>query len=293
MQRIWNDIRNHRLASALFMAWWLILTLLNFIVSRRTQASMVQLHFMLPVIAGGLICWWRRSRPARITGGTLAGAIVLVLDLVLLVARDLTDSLARGKGLSKVLKEGVDVEVLVFAAYACIIGAVLGFLGALGGVAFAHQQEAIPDSQSAPDSPRTPAAALADKASVIGGRRIMPRRMLAVAGGLVLLATVILDSGALGRALPPPVTTVNLLAAVALLAPISRWSDDAGRALALIAGLVSFSLGSGVLVFVGFTWAERSAMLSAALSVGALAELGAGVLALIATFRKPDLRYAA
>jgi len=110
----------------------------------------------------------------------------------------------------------------------------------------------------------------------------------------VLLATAILAPGVYGRSVPPPppFITVNVLVAIALLAPVSRWSDDAGTALVLIAGLVSFSVGAAVLVGAGFTWARTPAMLSVAMSAGALAELGAGVLAL-ATFRKSDVHYAA
>lgn len=279
MQRIWDDIRTHRLASALFAAWWLALTLLNFIGPRRSQGLEEQLHFLLPVIAGALVCWWRRFGPERITGGTLAGATVLLLDSALQLPRELMDALARGKELPEALKQFVDVEVLALAAFSGILGAVLGFVGALVAVAFANA--------------RTSAAEPVDNVTAIGGRRIMPRPMLAVAGGLVLVATVIFASGIAGRAVPPHITTVNFLVAVALLAPISRWSDDTGRALALIAGFVSFSLGSGVLILSGFTWAERPAMLSVAVSVAALAQLGGGVLALIATFRKPDVHYAA
>jgi hypothetical protein len=293
MRSVWNDIKNHRLALALFMAWWVALVLLNFVVSRRTQESVAQLYFGPPAIAGALVCWWRRSRPDRITSGTLAGATVFVLEFAPMLPRDFIAALARGKGLLEALKVLFDVEALAIGALSCVLGAVLGFLAALAVVVFAYLEKrwpsAVPDSQSASSSPRSVTAEPVDKASAISGRRIMPRPRLAVAGGLVLLATLILAPVAYGRAAPPPppFTAVNVLVAIALLAPISRWSDDAGTALVLIAGLVSFSVGAALLVGAGFTWATTPAMLSVAMSAGALAELGAGVLAL-STFRKSD-----
>jgi len=296
MQRIWNEVKNHPLALALFMVWWLALALLNFVVSRREQESVAQLYYVAPTIAGALVCWWRRSRADRITVGTMAGATVLVLQFALMLPRELTEAVHRGKGLLGVLRVLVDVETLAFGALACVVGAVLGFLGALGAVTLAYLEgrwpPAVSDSQSESDSPRSVAAEPVDRAPTISGRRIMPRPRLAIAGGLVLLATAILAPAVYGRSVPPPFTIINVLVAIALLAPVSRWSGDAGRALVLIAGLVSFSLGAALLVGAGFTWAERSVMVSVALSVGALAELGAGVLALATTFRKSDVRYA-
>ena len=297
MQRIWNDIRNHPLALALFMVWWVALALLNFIVPRHEQESVAQLFFVAPAIAGALVCWWRRSRTDRITVGTMAGATVLLIEFVLMLPRELAEAVHRGKGLLGILRVLVDVETLGFGALACVVGAVLGFLGALAAVVLAYLEKrwppAVSDPQFASDSPRSGAAEPVDKAPAISGRRFMPCPRLAVAGGLVLLATAILAPEVYRRSVqpPPPFTTINVLVAIALLAPVSRWSDDAGRALVLIAGLVSFSLGAAVLVGVGFKWAEWQVMLSIAMSAGALAELGAGVLAL-ATFRKSDVRYA-
>ena len=129
MQRIWNEVKNHPLALALFMVWWLALALLNFVVSRREQESVAQLYYVAPTIAGALVCWWRRSRADRITVGTMAGATVLVLQFALMLPRELTEAVHRGKGLLGVLRVLVDVETLAFGALACVVGAVLGFLG--------------------------------------------------------------------------------------------------------------------------------------------------------------------
>ncbi len=184
MQRIWYDIRNHPLAVALFMAWWATLLLLNFVVSRRTQESVAQLCYVPAAIAGALVCWWRKSRPNRITSATLAGATVFVLEFALTLPRDLIAALARGKGLLEGLETFFDVEGLAFAALSSVLGAVLGFLAALAVMVVVHLEKqeprAVSDSQSASDSPRIVVAEPADNASAISGRRMMPRPRLAV-----------------------------------------------------------------------------------------------------------------
>ena len=62
MQRIWNEVKNHPLALALFMVWWVALALLNFVVSRREQESVAQLYYVAPTIAGAMVCWWQIGR---------------------------------------------------------------------------------------------------------------------------------------------------------------------------------------------------------------------------------------
>ena len=69
MQRTWKEIREHRIASALFLLYWLVvygLYLLRWNAPKHTPDivhPVLELHLLLPLAAGALSSWWRRSRP--------------------------------------------------------------------------------------------------------------------------------------------------------------------------------------------------------------------------------------
>ena len=62
MRRTWNEIKNHRRASGLFLLYWLIvlgLHVFRWNAPLNTQdivPPVLGLHLLLPIIAGAMVC---------------------------------------------------------------------------------------------------------------------------------------------------------------------------------------------------------------------------------------------
>ncbi len=138
MRRMWKEIKEHQCASAVFMLYWLAvygLYLSRWNAPKDTPdlaPPVLELHFLLPVVAGALVCFWRRGRPGRITGGVLAGAAVFALDIALVLAYGLILNLNSFWEAPSGSKLGLMIEHVAFEIAAVIVGALLGLTGASG-----------------------------------------------------------------------------------------------------------------------------------------------------------------
>jgi hypothetical protein len=79
---------------------------------------------------------------------------------------------------------------------------------------------------------------------------------------------------------------LNGLIAIALFAPVSRRSTAAGKTLVVVGSFVSLLLGFALLDAASALTAHGGRLLAAACWTGAAADLAAGVLALVAVFRR-------
>jgi hypothetical protein len=144
MAHLWHDIKSHRLAAAIFLVVWLAAWGITVGIwqydadgySFGMHPVSIPWHFVLPLVVGGLVGWWRAAFGAGIKGGMLAGMLFCVTNMAILVAwsgilialgRVSPDAnLAWWEGLFEVLHLGL--------TYA-LIGLALGAVGGLGGAA--------------------------------------------------------------------------------------------------------------------------------------------------------------
>ncbi len=283
MRRFWNEIQEHRLASGLFLAYWALAYVLN--VSRwhapKDTGDIVPpvllLHALLPFVAGLLGAWWRGRHPGRILDGMLAGAVVTLVDLVLIFLHDaLKFAGANSPGGDEAM------EIPAWLAIASLVGAVLGCIGAAGGAALGGR---IP---------------LAERGRTVA----LPRRILLTACALAfsMAATILVavippvaadtSPGATpDRAVPAfgIMAVLNVYAGVAFLIAKSPKTGRANRPIAAITALLVIALGA-VLAAAGSAAAGRPHMgLGAAgLVVAALGNLAAGILVLVAVLRRAE-----
>lgn len=294
MRRIWNEIRNHRLPSGLFLLYWL--TAYGLHVSRWNAPAntddiapaVLGLHLLLPIIAGTMVCWWRRSKPRRTTDGMLAGAVVLLFAATLVVW---------------------DFEIVPFLIPIAVIGSLLGLIGVLAGLAVRH----VPDRQQSPAAGLLGPPDLANQPAADCGRvpensplgeagGTIPRWMLLLAAGLAFATAAIVALGVIppvrtdtfAGARPGPAATafavtaiLNVLVGTALLASVPWRSGGAGRVLVVVAGVLGLLLGSALLDAAGAFAGHGPGMRTAGVIcfASAAGDLGCGGLALIAAFR--------
>jgi hypothetical protein len=294
MRRTWNEIKNHRRASGLFLLYWLIvlgLHVFRWNAPLNTQdivPPVLGLHLLLPLIAGATVCWWRRSKPRSIMDGMLAGAAALVIDTPLVVR---------------------DIGIVPFLIPIGIIGLLLGLIGASAGTALWRMLE---DRQSpmagqlnpldVANQPGTGCGVAAENSTLGGAGGTVPRWMLLLAAGLAFGIAVIVALGVIpavrtdtfAGARPGAAATafaftaiLNVLVGIALLASVPWRSGGAGKVLIVVAGVVGLLLGSALLDAAGAFAGHGPGMRTAVVIcfAGAAGDLGAGVLALIAAFR--------
>lgn len=283
MRRFWKKIQEHRLASGLFLAYWAAAYLLHVTRWRAPRYSgdmipaVLFLHVLLPVAAGFLAAWWRGRHPGRILDGMLAGAVVTLADFVLIFLHDaLKSSGGNSQG-----GDGI-MEIPAWLAVVSLIGAVLGCVGAAGGAAFGGK---IPLAE------RRRTAAL-------------PRRILLTASALAFSVAVAIlvavippvaadtSPGATpDRAVPAfgIMAVLNVCAGVAFLIAKSPKTGRASRPIAAGAALLVIALGA-VLAAAGSAAIGHSHMGLGAvgLIVSALGNVAAGILALVAIFRRTE-----
>ncbi len=128
MGRMWNEIKEHQRTLAVFVLCWL--AVYGLFLSRWNAPKdtpdlappVLELHFLLPLVAGALFCWWRKHRPWRITAGVLAGAAVFAIDMALVLAYGLILNRGTFWESSSDKKLGVIIENGVFAIFGAVIG---------------------------------------------------------------------------------------------------------------------------------------------------------------------------
>jgi hypothetical protein len=312
---MWYEIKNHRPSAALFLVYWLIVFGLDVFRWHKPEnrpddmlRSVLYLHFLLPVIAGAMVAWWRRSRPGGITGGMLAGATVLVLDAAAVLTWHFFDFRYWE---SSTNESGFELPVLVIALG--LFGALLGLIGAAGATGLGSlldrwRRPSAPFVSLFPDQPREGDGGSAVKTRLGGAEPVILRRLLRVAAALAWGAAIAvlfgvippLTADGIARTAPRAIPAfaanaiLNVLIGVVLLVPISRRSAGAGNVLVVMAGFVALLLGCALLDAASALVAHGPARFVAALAclAGAAGDLGAGVLALVAAFRSHGRNYA-
>ncbi len=314
MRRMWCEIKDHRPSAALFLVYWLIILGLDVLRWRKPAnrpddmlRSVLYLHFLLPVIAGAMMSWWRRYQPGGTTGAMLAGAAVLVLDAAAVLTWHFFDFRYWEPSSNESVFE---LPVLVIALG--LFGALLGLIGAAGATGLGSlldrwRRPSAPLVSLFPDQPREDDGALAFKTRGGGAEAVSLRRLLRVAAALAWGAAIALLFGVIPpltadiarmapRAIPAFLLNaiLNVLIGVVLLAPVSRRSAGAGKVLVVMVGFVALLLGCALLdaasALVGHGPAKPVVVL--ACLAGAAGDLGAGVLALVAAFRRQGRNYA-
>jgi hypothetical protein len=136
MRQLWRDIKAHPVSAVLFAACWLGTWAITALTWQRGMGALaVILHLLSPVIAGGLVGWWRA--PVRegllvgrgyLAGGPLAAALVILIDIAFIFGAAGIYNVLHGKW----EWAGV-VAWLAFSAAFGLIALVLGLVGALAG----------------------------------------------------------------------------------------------------------------------------------------------------------------
>ena len=141
MRRLWRDIEGHPFPAALFLVYWLAAWAITYLTWFGGMAPpAVILHLLSPVIAGGLVGWWRA--PTRegllvgrghLAGGPLAAALVILIDIAFIFGLDGLHGLLQGKW-----EWGGVAEWLEWSAVFGLLALVLGLIGALAGATLAR-----------------------------------------------------------------------------------------------------------------------------------------------------------
>jgi hypothetical protein len=311
---MWHETKDHWPSAALFLVYWLIAFGLDVFRWHKPEnrpddmlRSVLCLHFLLPVIAGAMVSWWRRNKPGGITGAMLAGAAVLVLDAAAVLTWHFFDFRYWESGSNESVFE---LPVLVIALGLC--GALLGLIGAgaatgLGGLPARWRSPAGTLVSLFPDQPGEGDGGAAVKTRLGGGEKPIPRRLLRVAAVLAWGAAIAVLFGVIPpltadiarmapRAIPAFAVNaiLNVLIGVVWLAPVSHRSAGAGKALVVMVGFVAMLLGCALLDAASALAAHGPArpVVVLACLAGAAGDLGAGVLALVAAFRRHGTNYA-
>lgn len=149
LRRLWLGIRDHRVATVLFAAYWALACVLH--VSRWSAPKdtddiappVLLLYALLPFVAGLLAGRWHGPSLRRIWDGLLAGALVMFVDSPLLVIPS--------------IRGWADLqEVPEFWAFFTLTGALLGSLGAVSAAAFGGKvPSAEPEEGGGTPAPRS------------------------------------------------------------------------------------------------------------------------------------------
>ena len=129
MLRLWNDIKDHRRSTVLFMVYWLSLWVLDFSLGWNSgipTAGMVLL-FSAPVFASVMVAWWRDS--AQYRGGALVAGLVTMGSVMLAF---IPDTLAAFNGSQGSVMEWASDAVVSMVGASLIFGVFGGLLGLIG-----------------------------------------------------------------------------------------------------------------------------------------------------------------
>ena len=140
LRQLWHDIKTHRLATALFLVFWLAIW--GIIVSPWDSGIPflgLYLHLLLALVAGALVGWWRnRSTIAdSITGGMLAGLLVCVINGVIEVVLQTLPVLGTAQPNPDTTWLEYGVEALGMGLAYAVIGIAFGMVGGLLGALLA------------------------------------------------------------------------------------------------------------------------------------------------------------
>lgn len=309
MRRMWHETKDQWPSAALFLVYWLVVYGLDVFRWRKPAnrpddmlRSVLYLHFLLPVIAGAMVSWWRRYKPGGITGAMLVGAAVLVLD----AAAVLTWHFFEFRYWESSSNEsGFELPVLVIALG--LFGALLGLIGSaaakgLGDLLTRWRSPAGTVVSLFPHQPGEGDGGAAVKTRLGGAEPIIPRRLLRVAAVLAWGAAMAVLFGVIPpmtadiarmapRAIPAFAANaiLNALIGGVLFAPLSRQIAGTGKVLVVMVAFVALLLGCALLDAASALVAHGAAgPVVAACLAGAAGDLGAGVLALVAALQRHD-----
>jgi hypothetical protein len=277
---MWDDIKAHRIASALFLAYWLFVLGLDLFRWHKPPDRpvdilpvVIYLHLLLAPVAGGLVSYWRRDRRARTAGGMQAGAAVLVIDMAAILGAQFIEFYNPNSPPSG--ESPFELPPLFIAL--ALFGSLLGLLGA--GIAAALWRSRRPVSVEVAD-PYLPsrtlwtAAALAAGVAVFISVGIIPALDSSSTAGYVLHGAGKLFALNAG---------LNLLIAAGLAALVRYRGGPAARILAVVAGAITLILGTELL---GAASAGTGVLLVfASCVICAAADVTAGMLAVWAASR--------
>lgn len=299
MRGMWNDIKDHWLASALFVAYWLFvysLYIFRWNAPRATTdmiPAVLDLHVLLPMFAGAIAYWSGRGRPGRMANAMIVGAIVLAVDVALVIAYDpiLNRPWEKPEWKPWMLLEGLPYSIAA-GVFGAVFGLIGGWCAAIVHVLDRRGRPAADDARGV-----TPLDALIDR------RLLLIAASLALAVAVIVIVAVIppVRADTFDRAAPERaahglgVTAVlNGIVGLVLLLPVYWRSHGVGRVLVATAGLVSLLLGSAFLAAGGGFAGHGPAMRAAAVACAGCAggDLTAGALALIAAFRVRAVQHA-
>ena len=293
MTHFWDRVKGHRLGSTWFLVYWLIAYSVHAIPrwNRANNAadmmpSALLLHLLLPAIAGGTVACWGNSLRGRIQGGMFAGGAVLAIDFLLLQVPEVVDNWLRNWPRGHAA-EGV-LELSVFLIAMAGFGGILGLAGASCTIA-------VTRSLYGPD-PIDSNPALRPQS------RPMRPRLLLIAGVLVSMAAITTVLGVIpsvltdtfAQATPQEAATglrvcayIDAAIGLVMFASAKYRGSAVAMAVAGVGGLLAVLLGSLMSEGGGAFCGHGAQMHGAAafLLICAVANLAAGVLALVAVFR--------
>jgi hypothetical protein len=146
MRRLWHDIREHPFSAVLFLGYWLAFWVMNWSLGWSSGIPGVGMIFGLsaPVIAAGLVGWWRAPtregllvERRQLAGGPLAAVLVILVDIALVFAPDWVRNIQGGAWEWSAVVELLGVSVVFGLPY---IG--LGWLSARVGAGLARKARA-------------------------------------------------------------------------------------------------------------------------------------------------------
>lgn len=280
MERTWNEIRQHPVSVSLYLLSWSIAFALDALRWHKPPGrddmvpAVILMHLLVPVVAGAFVGWWRRNTHGGITGGMIAGACILPIDVAALVVVQLihhaNEATPGGERIT---------EAPVFLIALGLFGSLAGLLGAAAATLLARL---LNRGTRVPPVRKT---------------RIIPKRMLLLAAAAMLSVAALLTIGVIpnftqtskNRAVMAFMVNgvFNVVIGLTLLILPSPRMATVAPVLVMMAGSVALLLGATLLdAAVALAHGAGSLGPAAACLVGALADLGAAVLCLFAVRRR-------
>ena len=156
MRQLRRDITRHPRVAWTFLFCWAALWVWTQLTRKGPTGDIAPvpgvLQLLVPILAGALVGWWRKydaakqrsggqgSAPAlppgtarALGGGTLAGMLLMLADVVILFSVETFYTVGAGR-----LDWGAGAEVLEWLIGLGIFGSLLGFVGAIVGSGLAR-----------------------------------------------------------------------------------------------------------------------------------------------------------
>ena len=133
MSDLWRDIRAHKLAAIIYLLFWIgVLVVEVFTFVQDVAGPVIPFLFMIPLVAGGMVGWWRKATPAhavrmgnRLFGGMLAGVLSCEITFIVMKGGAADELIGWMRG-----QRFQGIEVLEFLIASGIVGVLFGLLGA-------------------------------------------------------------------------------------------------------------------------------------------------------------------